>query len=123
MNEISRFFGKCGAGMSATAIGMRRSAENTKQDGKIADAEKRVARLTREIGRLTVLMLDGKKTVGPDIMERYDAILEARRVIQEAESGKVYTTTVCPVCGRKTSAGMRYCGCCGSLLAKDGAPR
>ena len=119
MNEMSKFFGKCGAGMSAAAISMKRSAANTKKDGKIADAEKSIATLTREIGNLTVLMLDGNKTVGPDIMERYDAILEARKAIEMAESEKVYTKTVCPVCGKKTAAGMKYCGCCGSLLVEE----
>ena len=119
MSEVSRFFGKCGAGMASAANSMKRSAANTKQDGKIVDAEKTVRRMTREIGNLTVLMLDGNRTVGPDIMERYDAILAARKVIREAESEKVYDHVVCPKCGKRTSAGMRYCGVCGSLLAGE----
>ena len=114
MNEMSRFFGKCGASMSAAAISMKRSAANTKQDGKIAGAEKCITTLTREIGNLAVLMLDGNKTVGPDIIERYEAIVEARKSIEEAEAEKVYAKTVCPVCGKKTAAGMRYCGHCGA---------
>ena len=119
MNEMSRFFGKCGAGMASAANSMKRSATNTKQDGKIAGAEKSIASLTREIGNLTVIMLDGNKTVGADIMERYKAILEARKSIKEAEAEKVYVKTVCPVCGKKTAAGMRYCGCCGNLIVED----
>ena len=121
MNEMSRFFGKCGASMSAAAISMKRSAANTKQDGKIAGAEKSIASLTREIGNLTVIMLDGNKTVGADIMERYEAIVEARKSIEEAEAEKVYVKTVCPVCGKKTAAGMRYCGHCGAQIARDEA--
>ena len=116
MNEVSKFFGKCGAGVASAGNSMKRSAANTKQDGKIADAEKTIKTLTREIGNLTVIMLDGNKTVGPDIKERYLAIVEARKIIDDAEAQKVYAKTVCPVCGKKTAAGMHYCGYCGSQI-------
>lgn len=119
MNEVSKFFGKCGAGMASAANSMKRSAANTKQDGIIADAEKTIQTMTREIGNLTVLMLDGNKTVGPDIKERYMAIVEARKTIQAAEADKVYTKVTCPVCGKKTAAGMHYCGHCGSLIVPE----
>lgn len=119
MNEVSKFFGKCGAGIASAANGMKRTAANTRQDGKIADAEKTIQIMTREIGNLTVLMLDGNKTVGPDIKERYFAIMEARKTIQAAQEDKVYMKVTCPVCGKKTAAGMHYCGHCGSLIVQE----
>ena len=105
--------------MASAGSSMKRSAANTKQDGKIADAEKTIQTMTREIGNLTVLMLDGNKTVGPDIKERYLAIAEARKAIQAAEADKVYTKVTCPVCGKKAVAGMHYCGHCGSLIVPE----
>lgn len=119
MNEVSKWIGKCGAEMAAAGSSMKRSAANTRQDGKIAEAEKRIKTMTREIGNLTVLMLDGNRTVGPDIKERYLAIVEARKAIDSAEAEKIRTRLVCPVCGRKTAAGMRYCGHCGSLIVPE----
>ncbi|MBQ9249519.1 MAG: hypothetical protein IJ179_04030 [Oscillospiraceae bacterium] len=119
MNEVSRFIGRCGAGMASAGGSMKRSAANTKQDGKIVDAEKTIRTLTREIGNLTVLMLDGNRQVGPDIKERYLAIVEARKDIEQAEAEKVYTKVTCPVCGKKTAAGMHYCGHCGSLIVPE----
>lgn len=119
MNEVSRFFGRCGAEMASAMDGMKRSAANTRQDGIIVDAEKAIKRMTGEIGNLTVLMLDGNRSLGPDIRERYEAILQARRIIAEAESGKTHRKQVCPVCGKRTAAVMHYCGHCGSLLVSE----
>ena len=89
---------------------MKRSSLNWKQDGKAAEAEKTIHTMTREIGNLTVVMLDGDRSVGPDIKERYSAILEARKLMAEAGN---------PHCGRKSSAGMHYCGWCGEALADE----
>ena len=119
MNEVSRCIGRCGAGMASEGGSMKRSAAYTKQDGKIVDSEKTIRTLTREIGNLTVLMLDGNRQVGPDIKERYLAIVEARKTIDQAEAEKVYTKVSCPVCGKKTAAGMHYCGHCGSLIVPE----
>jgi ribosomal protein L37AE/L43A len=116
----TNFMGKCYAGMNSMVTGMKRSNLNWKQDGKAAEAEKTIHTMTREIGNLTVVMLDGDRSVGPDIKERYSAILEARKLMAEAEAGKKHTKTVCPHCGKKSSAGMHYCGWCGEALA-DGA--
>ena len=119
MSTVSRMIGKCGAEMASATNSMKRSVANTKQDGKIVDAEKTISTMTREIGNLTVIMLDGDRTVGPDIKERYEAIVQAREVIREAEGRKDYRKTVCPVCGKKTTAGMHYCGWCGSLIQEE----
>ena len=87
----TNFMGKCYAGMNSMVTGMKRSNLNWKQDGKAAEAEKTIHTMTREIGNLTVVMLDGDRSVGPDIKERYSAILEARKLMAEAEAGKKHT--------------------------------
>ena len=111
--------GKCYAGMSSMARGMKQANANWKQDSKAAEAEKTIHAMTREIGNLTVVMLDGDRSVGPDIKERYAAILEARKVMDEAEAGKTHAKTVCPHCGKKSSAGMHYGGWCGEALIAE----
>ena len=115
----TNFMGKCYAGMNSMVTGMKRSNANWKQDSKAAEAEKTIHTMTRKIGNLTVVMLDGDRSVGPDIKERYAAILEARRLMAEAEAGKTHTKTVCPHCGKKSTAGMYYCGWCGQALITD----
>ena len=47
MSEVTRFIGKCGAEMVSAANSVKRSAANTKQDGKIVDAEKTITAMTR----------------------------------------------------------------------------
>ena len=115
----TNFMGKCYAGMDGMVKGMKRTNLNWKQDSKAAEAEKMIHTMTREIGNLTVVMLDGDRSVGPDIKERYVAILDARKLMAEAEAGKKHTKTVCPHCGKKSAAGMHYCGWCGEALADE----
>lgn len=104
------------AGTAKAFSSMKTANRNFKQDGKAADSAKTISEMTKEIGNLTVVMLDGNRSVGPDIKERYEAIVEARKLIAEAEAEKVHTKVVCPRCGKKTTAGMHYCGWCGSLI-------
>lgn len=111
--------GKCYAGVAGTVNGLKTANANFKLDGKTAEAEKTIQTMTREIGNLTVRMLDGNRSVGPDIKERYAAIVEARKVIEATQGNKVVKYTVCPHCGAKTAAGMHYCGWCGELLAEE----
>ena len=111
--------GKCYAGMAGTVWDMKRVNSNFKQDGKVAEAEKIIKTMTGEIGNLTVRMLDGNRNVGPDIKERYMAILEARKAIEAANAEKTVKKIVCPHCGKKTTAGMHYCGWCGEQLEKE----
>jgi len=80
---------------------------------------KEIHDLTVEIGRLTVMSLDKKKNLGPEILERYDAICAARVAIADAEKQRVNAKIVCPKCGKKTTAGMRYCGFCGAKISED----
>ena len=77
----TNFMGKCYAGMDGMFKGMKHTNLNWKQDGKAAEAEKAIHTMTREIGNLTVVMLDGDRSVGPDIKERYAAILESRKLM------------------------------------------
>lgn len=111
--------GKTYAETTKAVNSMKATNRNFKLDGKVADAEKTISDMTREIGRLTVVMLDGNREVGPDIKERYMLIVEARKAIAAAEAGKVHSKVVCPHCGRKTTAGMHYCGWCGEALHSD----
>ena len=114
--EMSKIMGKCGAGMVSAWNGMKRIAGNTKQDGKIADAETKIAKLTAEIGNLTVIKLDTGMQASDEIAERYNAILEARKEIEAAEAGKNTAKAVCPHCGKHTTVGMKFCGHCGQEL-------
>ena len=114
---MKNIMGKAYAGTARAVKDMKAANANFRQDGKVSDAERTISTMTKEIGNLTVLMLDGNREVGPDIKERYMAIVEARRIIAEAETGKVHSKTVCPHYGKKTTAGMHYCGWCGDLLA------
>ena len=88
----NKFMGKCLAGMASAAGSVKTSMSNTKQDGRIVDLERRIAALTSEIGSLTLLRLDagdsGSDQTTRPIMERYEAILEAREAITAAEGEK-----------------------------------
>ena len=118
----SKFMGKCIAGMASATNCMKRGAHNAQQDGKIVDLENRITALTMEIGNLTLLQLDAGLGANEPIMERYEEIRLAREAIETAEGAKQVKSVVCPHCGAKTSAGMRYCGVCGTLLAEKMLP-
>lgn len=110
------FTGKFNAGMSSFARGMKNGADNCKLDGKIAEQEKKIKVLTKEIGNLAILRLEAGDQMCPEIMERYLAIQEAKEVIAVLEKDKKATMAVCPSCGAKTSLGMKYCGNCGTEM-------
>ena len=106
--------GKLNAGMTNFAKNMRNGVDNYKVDGKIAEQESKIKALEKEIGNLVLLRLEAGDGMSPEIMERYDAIKEAREVIAALESEKVQTKVACPNCGAKTSIDMNYCGKCGA---------
>lgn len=112
------FTGTANAGMTKFAKSMKNSVDNYKVDGKIAEQQKMIKVLTREIGNLAVVRLEAGEEMSPEIMERYAAIKEAKEMIAELEKdkNKKRTTIVCPECGAKTSVSMRYCGVCGAGL-------
>lgn len=110
------FTGTVNAGMARFAKSMKDGVDNCKVDGKIAEQQKKIKELTREIGNLAVVRLEAGDEMCPEIMERYTAIKEAKETILTLKKEKRRTTVVCPNCGSKTSAGMKYCGVCGSGL-------
>lgn len=116
---MNKFIGKMGAGIDCTIQGMKDASANCKVDGKVCGKEKEIQELTAEIGNLAVKSLDEKRNLGPEILERYDAILAARKAIQEAEKDRVAKKITCPKCGAKTRVGMRYCGHCGQKIVSD----
>lgn len=108
--------GTINAGMTKAARYMRNSVDNCKTDGKIAEQQKKIKALTREIGNLALIRLDAGDEMSPEIMERYEAIKAAKEEIIALESGKKKSTVICQECGAKTSVDMKYCGACGVCL-------
>lgn len=110
------FTGKLSAGMSIFAQSMKNGTDNCKLEGKISEQEKRIKEMTKEIGNLVLLRLDAGDLMSPEIMERYEMICEARDRMESYGREKKVTKAVCPVCGAKTSLGMKYCGVCGASM-------
>lgn len=102
--------------MSNIKRSVKNGVDNCKLEGKIAEQQMKIKTMTKEIGNLVVLKLDEGEEMCPEIMERYDAIIEAREKIEEFKGQKKTTKVVCPSCGEKTSADMNYCGKCGESL-------
>ena len=108
--------GTINAGMSKMARSMRNGVDNCKTDGKIAEKQKLIKSLTREIGNLTLVRLEAGDEMSPEIMERYEAIKLAKEEIVVLGSGKKKSAVICQECGNKTSVDMKYCGVCGTCL-------
>ena len=108
--------GTINAGMSKMTRSMKNSVNNCRIDGKIAEKQKMIKTLTREIGNLAVVRLEVGDEMCPEIMERYEAIKLAKQEIEVLEGEKKKTKTICQVCGAKTSIDMKYCGACGTAL-------
>ena len=111
--------GKLNAGMSSIVKGMKNGANNCKLDGKIAEQQKKIKVLTKEIGNLALVRLEAGDEMCPEIMERYQSILEAKAEIECLEKGRKAVKVVRPECGHKTSVKMNYCGKCGALLKTE----
>jgi hypothetical protein len=110
--------GKMNAGMAAFARSMKTGTANCRLDGKIAEQEKKIKILTKEIGNLALVRLEEGDTMSPEIMERYSAIQKARKEIADLEKEKSVSDAKCPSCGAKTSADMKYCGKCGAAMSE-----
>lgn len=113
------FIGRFNAEMSDFAKSMKKSAENCRLEGKIAEQEKTIRALTKEITNLVLVRLEAGDEMCPEIMERYAAIREAKAAMEALEEEKHTAKAVCPSCGAKTSAEMKYCGMCGAKMAKE----
>lgn len=74
------FTGRLNAGMTIFAQGMKNGADNCKLDGKIAEQQRKIKVLIKEIGNLAVVRLEAGDEMSPEIMERYSAIQEANVV-------------------------------------------
>ncbi|MGN0377312.1 MAG: zinc-ribbon domain-containing protein [Suilimivivens sp.] len=113
------FTGKLNAKMASFAESMKNGADNCKLDGKIAQQQKKIRELLKEIGNLAVVRLEAGDEMSPEIMERYSAIKEAKEKISELEKERKISSAVCPSCGAKTSVGMKYCGKCGANMMEE----
>lgn len=113
------FTGKMSAGMTSFKRSMKNGVDNCKLDGRISEQEKIIKELKKEIGNLAFIRLEEGDVMCPQIMERYEAILEAREIIRSVEEERVVVKSVCPVCGAKTYVGMKYCGECGAQIVEE----
>ena len=114
-----KIMGTFSAGVASMKKGMKDSGDSCKLEGKIAEQQKLIKKLTKEIGNLAIVRLEAGDEMCPEIMERYQAILEAKAEIESLEKGRKVVKIVCPVCGHKTSAKMNYCGKCGAALREN----
>lgn len=110
------FTGVVNAGMAKVAKKMKCGVDNCKVEGKIAEQQKKIKVLTKEIGNLVLVRLEAGDEMCPEIMERYSAIKEAKELISTLENDKKRATAICPKCGAKTSIDMKFCGVCGANM-------
>ena len=110
------FIGKINAGVSSMAKGMKNGADNCKLEGKVAEQEKIIKDMTKEIGTLVLIQLEAGEQMSPGIMERFFMIQNAKAEIELIKKDRKITKIVCPHCGEKTSVDMAYCGHCGCHL-------
>lgn len=111
--------GTINAEMLKMARSMKNSVDNCKIDGKIAEKQKMITILKKEIGNLALVRLEAGDEMAPEIMERYEAIKSAKEEISILQSEKKKLTVTCPECGAKTVIEMNYCGACGSCLLQE----
>lgn len=111
-----KIMGTLSAGMASMKKGMQSGVDSCKLEGKIAEQQKLIKKLTKEIGNLTIVRLEAGDEMCSEIMERFQAIKEAKAEIEALEKGRKIVKIVCPSCGAKTSAKMNYCGKCGAEL-------
>ena len=111
--------GTINASMTKLARSMKNSVDNCKIDGKIAEKQKMIKVLTKEIGNLALVRLEAGDEMCPEIMERYEAIKSANNEISILQSEKRKSIVICPECGEKTSVEMKYCGVCGTRLQEE----
>ena len=110
---------KLNAGAACITKTMKNSVDNFKLEGRIAEQEKIIKDFTKEITNLIMVKLENGETMAPEIMERYEAIQEAKKEIEELEKERKTIKIVCSGCGAKTSVEMNYCGQCGAKLREE----
>ena len=102
--------------LSSAAKTCKTGAEAYKSYGKIAEQEKIIKKMTNEMGKLVLIDLDNGVELSPAIMERYAAIKEARATIESLNKETADDNKACPLCRKKATKGMLYCGNCGWKL-------
>lgn len=108
--------GTINAGITKMTGCMKNGVNNCKVDGKIAEQQKKIKTLAREIGNLALIRLEAGDEMSPEIMERYEAIKVAKEEITVLNNEKKKTNVICQKCATKTSINMKYCGMCGAQL-------
>lgn len=91
---------------------VKKGADSVQTTVGIAEQERIIRKMSAEIGNLVLVELDNGRDFGPAIMERYNVILEARKVIESSKGEKEPSRKVCPVCGKANALDMKYCGYC-----------
>ena len=113
------FTGRLNVGMTKCKTVLKNGADNCKLEGMIAEHNKIIKNMKKEIAALTIAKLDEGEEMSSEIMERYAVICESRETIEALEKDRKTTKIVCPECGAKSSAKMNYCGNCGTKLQKE----
>lgn len=108
------------AGVNSAMKAAKTGTENYKMKAAIAEQERIIEKMTEEIGNLVLIDLDNGTELSPAVMERYEAIKEARNIIDELKVEKPEVVKkICPSCGKKTTGEMAYCGYCGTKLVVE----
>lgn len=119
----AKIVGAFSSSVASMKKGVKNGVDSCKLEGKIAEQQKKIKTLTKEIGNLTIVRLEAGDEMRPEIMERFHAIQEAKAEIESLEKGRKIVKVVCSDCGTKTSAKMNYCGKCGAALKEATADK
>ena len=98
---------------------VKNTVDNCKLEVKIAEKERDVKTLTKEIGEIVVAELEGGAVMSDVVMEKYAAIKCAKETIAELAKDKKVTKITCPVCGEKVPVENMYCGKCGAQVREE----
>lgn len=109
--------GSFNAGVNSAMKACKNGTETYKIKAAIAEQERIIEKMTKEIGNLVIIDLDNGAMLSPAVMERYEAIKASREIISEMKLEKTEVVKkVCSSCGKKSTGDMIYCGRCGTKL-------
>lgn len=94
------------------ADAVKKGADSVQTTVGNAEQERIIRKMSAEIGNLVLVELDNGRDFGPAIMERYEAILAARKIIEANKGEKKPSVKICPACGKANALDMKYCGYC-----------
>lgn len=98
---------------------VKNTVDNCKLEVKIAEKERDIKALTKEIGEIVVAELEGGAVMSDAVMEKYAAIKCAKEAIAELAKDKKVTKVTCPACGEKVPVENMYCGKCGVQVKEE----